>query len=279
MGVATAVAIGGLALSAGQTAMSFAQAGQQKNKQREAEAAAEAAMAEARKKLSINYTDELAVKKEPYELQREALLSQGAQAIQAGQESERGAVATAGKVMMAQNEAQAGIRTAMGAEMTDIQKQQIAEDSRLRDLGAQLDLERAAGAQMAGQNAEEAAAAQTQQGIQGLMSVGQQGLNMVPLFAKTGSSTNDAFKYDKSKFKPIDTPNMQNQFQSSVANPLGTTPRFNGQNGIIPDKFSGTFKTYGQGVTSAQPNGFGKAPSSMNPAYQPFGPDFSGVGY
>ena len=280
MGVATAVAIGGLALSAGQTVMSFTQAGKQKNKQREAEAAASAAMAEARKKLSINYTDELAVNKEPYELQREALLSQGAQAIQAGQESERGAVATAGKVMMAQNEAQAGIRTAMGAEMTDIQKQQIAEDSRLRDLGAQLDLEEAAGQQMIAQNAEEAAAAQTQQGMQGLMSVGQQGLGMVPLFAKTGASTNDAFKYDKSKFNAIDTPNMQNQFKASVENPLGTTRQFTGQNGIIPPQFSGTFKTYGQGGITPQPNVFGpQMPPQPGTQYGMLGVDFSGVGY
>lgn len=184
MGVATAVAIGGLALSAGTTAMSFVQAGQQKSKQREAEAAASAAMAEARKKLEINYTDELAINKEPYELQREAMLSQGALAIQAGQESERGAPATAGRVQMAQNEAQAGIRTAMGAEMNDIQKQQIQESSRLRDLGVQLDLGEAEGQQMIAQNAEEAATAHAAQGIQGIASTAQQGLNMLPLYFK-----------------------------------------------------------------------------------------------
>jgi hypothetical protein len=188
MGVATAVAIGGLALSAGSTAMSFMQAGKEKSKQRSAEAAAAAAMAEAKKKLSINYTDELAINKEPYELQREALLSQGAQAIQAGVESDRGGVATAGKVLMAQNEAQAGVRTAMGAEMNDIQKQKIAEDSRLRDLGVQIDLGEVEGQQMIAQNAEQASSAATQQGIQGVISTAQQGLSMVPLFAKTGSA-------------------------------------------------------------------------------------------
>jgi hypothetical protein len=188
MGVVTAVAIGGLALSAASTANSFIQAGQQKTKQRQAEAAASAAMAEARKKLEINFTDEMAIKKEPYELQREALLSQGAQAIQAGQESDRGAEATAGKVMMAQNEAQAGIRTAMGAEMTDIENKRIAEESRLRDLGVQLDLGEAEGAQLAARNAEEAATAQTAQGIQGAISTAQQGLSMMPLFFKSGNN-------------------------------------------------------------------------------------------
>lgn len=189
MGVATAVAIGGLALSAGTTAMSFIQAGEQKDKQRAAEAAAQAAMNEAKKKLSINFTDELAVNKEPYELQREAMLSQGAQAIQAGQESDRGSAVTAGKVQMAQNEAQAGIRTEMGKEMTDIQNKQVQESSRLRDLGVQLDLGEVEGQQMMAANAEEAASAATQQGIQGIASTAQQGLDMLPLYFKDSSGT------------------------------------------------------------------------------------------
>jgi hypothetical protein len=191
MGVATAVAIGGLAISAGTTAMSFMDASKQKKKMREAEAEAAAAMAEARKKLEINFTDEMAVKKEPYELQREAMLSAGAQAIEAGVESDRGAAATAGKVYMAQNEAQADIRTKMGEEMTDIENKQIAEQSRLRDLGVQLDLGEVEGAQAAARDAEQAATAATEQGFQGLTSTLQQGLAMVPLFAGGGLSKGD----------------------------------------------------------------------------------------
>ena len=254
MGVATAVAIGGLALQAGSTINSFAQAGEQKNKQRQAEAAAKAAMEEARKKLEINFTDELAINKEPYELQREAMLSAGAQAIQAGVESERGAVATAGKVLMAQNEAQAGIRTAMGAEMTDIQKQQIAEESRLRDLKVQLDLGEVEGQQMIAANAEEAAEAQTQQGIQGAMSLGMQGLNMIDLFPKT---------------KLPDTTVATN------TTPAPTNP--------LP----GTAESYGPaGINWSGPAPlFAKAPSYANPlpgtaaSYGPAGPNWSGVGY
>jgi hypothetical protein len=164
--------------------MSFTQAGEQRDKQRQAEASAAKAMAEARKKLEVNFYDQQAIKKEPYELQREALLSQGALAVQAGQESDRGAAATAGRVQMAMNEGQAGIRTAMTNEMVDIENKQIAEASRLRDLGAQLDLSQAEGAQMAAANAEEAATAATAQGIQGIMGTAQQGLNLLPLYFK-----------------------------------------------------------------------------------------------
>jgi len=134
MAIGTALTIAAIGASAASTAMSFADANKQKKLQRQAEVEAKNAMAEARKKLDVNYYDELAIQKEPYELQREALLSAGAQAIQAGVEGEsRGAGATVGRVMMAQNEAQAGQRTAMGADQNRLAELSAAEESRLRD--------------------------------------------------------------------------------------------------------------------------------------------------
>lgn len=184
----TALAIGGMAVTAGSAFMSFSQSAKQNSIRRQAEAEAAKAMAEARKKLGVNYTDKMAIKKEPYELQTESMLSAGNQAIQAGVESERGAATTAGKVMMAQNEAQAGIRTEMGKELTDIENKQIAEESRLRDLGVQLDLGEVEGAQMAAKDAQDASVAAEQQGFAGITSLAQQGLAMAPLFEKTGSA-------------------------------------------------------------------------------------------
>jgi hypothetical protein len=251
MGVVTAVAIGGLALSAASTAMSFANAGKEKRKGREAEAAAAAAMAEAKKKLSINYTDELAINKDPYELQREAMLSAGAQAIQAGVESERGAATMAGKVLMAQNEAQAGVTTAMGAEMNDIQKQQIAEQSRLRDLGVQLDLGEVEGQQMIAANAEQAATAATQQGIQGIVSTAQQGLNMMPLYFKdkTATATPAENSLGSSTFRP-----MQN-VNSNFTKPFGLNAQQFGPGGALANN---------------QPN-FNLQTPSLFPQYDVFG--------
>lgn len=255
MAAASAVAIGGLALQGVSTVMSFTQAGEQRAKQQEAEAKAAKAMAEARKKLEINFYDQQAVKKEPYELQREALLSQGAQAIQAGQESDRGAAATAGKVQMAQNEAQAGIRTEMGKEMTDIENKQLAEASRLRDLGAQLDLGQVEGAQMAAANAEEAATAYQEQGIQGAIGLGTQALNMINLYPKSNKSP------------------------GASGAPSGTS---------FMNPLPGNAASYGPGGTNYAPMANYGTPSQSNP-FQPQGPQpgtqygmfgnkFSGVG-
>lgn len=180
----TALAVAGLAVSAGGATMSFVQANKQKKLQQQAQRDADEAMAEARKRLDVNFYDQLAVQKEPYQLEREALLSAGAQAIQAGVEGQsRGVAPTAGRIMMAQNEAQAGQRTAMGKELTDLAKLSATEDSRLRDVNTQLDLEEVAGAQMAARDAQEARAAYMQQGMEGVQSALSQGIDMAPLYS------------------------------------------------------------------------------------------------
>jgi len=186
MAAFTTVAAGiGLAATAGSTTMSFLQAGKQKSAMRNAERDADQAMQEARKKLEVNFYDNLSIQKEPYELEREALLAQGAQAIQAGVESERGAAATAGRIQMAQQEGQAGVRSAFGQELSGLERLSAQEESRLRDVGAQLDLGEVEGAQLAAANAQELAAQATQQGMQGVTSMAQQLSSFAPLYEKS----------------------------------------------------------------------------------------------
>lgn len=179
----TALAIGSLAVTAGSAGMSFAQARQQKKLGEEAKKDAENAMASARRALEVNFYDPLAVQKEPYERERESLLAQGAMSVQAGIEgASRGAAATAGRVQMAQNEAQAGVRTAMGKELSDLEKLSAQEDARLRDVNVQLDLAEVEGAQQAQADAAQARAAAISQGMQQVGSAVQQGIGMVPLY-------------------------------------------------------------------------------------------------
>lgn len=189
MGVATAIAIGGLALSAGSTAASFVQAANQKKNAAQAQRDAEKAMIEARRKLEPNYYAKLAVNKEPYYLQMEAASQEAAQAIEAAREQPRGVAATAGRVQMAINEMGGDIRGAMSKEMSELDKLKAQEDSRLRDIGVQLDLEEVAGQQQMAADAQAAAAAATSQGWQGVTSMGQQALQLVPLYMGGGGNT------------------------------------------------------------------------------------------
>ena len=181
MAAITSAAIG-LAVGVGTTAASFAQAAQAKKDQRMAELKAEEAMNDARKKLDVNFYESLSVKKEPYELEREALLASGAQAIEAGVESERGAGAVAGRVQMAQNEQQGAIRTSMGKELTDLEKLTAGEESRLRDVNVQLDLEEVAGAQLAAATSQEQYANSIESGLAGVTSTGKTAAEQVSLY-------------------------------------------------------------------------------------------------
>lgn len=179
--IAAGVSIAATATSAG---MSFAQANKQKRAMQDAEADAEAAMAAARGKLDVNFAEQMSIKKEAYDLEREAMLVQGAQLTEAGKESERGAAATAGRVYAAQQQGQAGIRTAMADELTNIEGAILEEDSRLRDLDVALDLEEVAGNQQAAADAQRAATAARQQGIQSTIDTVGQAAAMAPLYAK-----------------------------------------------------------------------------------------------
>jgi hypothetical protein len=230
-------AIIGIASSLGGAAMSFTQANKQKKLQGQAEAEAAKALAEARKRLDVNYMDALSVQKEPYELQREAMISQGAQALEAGKEGEdRGAAVVAGKIYGLQKEAQGGIRTAMGKELTDIERLKVAEESRLRDLQTQLDLDVAAGAALAERNAAEMAAQSTAQGFEGLTSAATQVANLVPLFPKSDTVNNGnpiTSPWDPNAMSPISGQNSNIDYMSPASGfGFGTLPTVSATNAL-----------------------------------------------
>jgi len=184
MAAATAIAAVGLAVSVGSTVASFSQASKQRKAQEQAELDADKAMAEARGKLDVNFAEQMSIKKEAYDNEREALLVQGAMATESGMASERGSATTAGRVYAAQQAGQANVRGAMADEMTNIENAIIEEDSRLRDLDVSLDLEEVAGNQLKAANAQEAAQQAKQQGIQGIMNSAQQAAAFVPLYGQ-----------------------------------------------------------------------------------------------
>lgn len=194
VGIATGLATGGpigAALAIGGATLSFIQASKEQKLQRQAEQDARKAFEEAKKQININPFDALAINKEPYELEREALLAQGAQAIQAGQEGDRGAAATAGRVQMAQNEAQAGQRTAMGADMLNLEKMSAEEDTNIKNELANLSLNEAQGYNAQAKEAKDARARAIQQGYQSGAKALQYGLEQVPLYLQGRNSNTD----------------------------------------------------------------------------------------
>jgi hypothetical protein len=212
-------AIAGLAISTAVSGISFYQANQQKKLSQQAELDAAEAMEAARGKLDVNFAEQMSINKESYDNQRQAMLSQGAMATNAGIESERGSAATAGRVYAGQLEEQRKIRNDEGDEMTNIKAAILEEDSRLRDLNVSLDLEEVAGNQMKASDAQQAAAAANQQGLQSGAAALQSGLELVPLYMKNSALKQESIgnmtmtDEQKAQFGNIGSTNRKDEFK------------------------------------------------------------------
>jgi hypothetical protein len=197
--------------------MSFAQSLKQKEMMRQANEAATKANQQARKALEKNMFAEIGIQKEPYRLEREAMLSAGAQATEAGRESERGAAATAGRIYQQQRAGQADIAQRMGQEALGLEKLRADEEARLRDIGVQLDMAELQGAQLAERQAQEQSAAALQAGVQGAIGVVQSGIAGADLYKKTGAAKQFGKLQDAAGAAGIGGADLQSQ----MANYLG----------------------------------------------------------
>jgi len=249
MAAATAIAAGSLAISATTAGMSFAQAGAARRKQEQAEREAKRKMAEARRKLEVNTMEDLGINKEVYDIERENVLVQAQTATQAGIEGDaRGAAATAGRIQMATQAGQRQVRAAQEQELNRIEELVAKEDSRLRDLGVQLDLQEVAGAQQAAADAEQQRQAAIQQGIQSAGAAAQQGLAMVPLFSQNLGAQRKAF--GDLQFTPEEMQSMGN-FDGLGEAGEGFT-NFDAER--VSDLSRKEFKAFKRGMTTDQYN-------------------------
>lgn len=171
--MAAATAIIGTALSVGSAGLSFAQYSQQNKAQKEAEAAADKAMKEARAKLEENVYKGLDINLKSFERERDALAGVGAQLVTAGQEAERGAAATAGRVAMAATQQAQNIQDREIDALEALEQTIAAEESKLQQARVDLDLGEVQGAQLAARDAERNKNLALMQGVQSLAQAGQ----------------------------------------------------------------------------------------------------------
>ncbi len=190
MAAITAIAAGAaLASTAAGTVGSFVQAGKQRKLRDKAQAKAREAFEEADKMLDVNYMEALSISKEPYERQRDAVAQQAAQAMEIGRESGRGASATAGRVLAQSQKAGQEISTQQTKDVEAIEQKILAEESRLRDAKANLQLGVAQGAGKAATQAEKMRVANVNAGIEGVGSTLSAAFSedIMPLYGKKPS--------------------------------------------------------------------------------------------
>jgi len=198
MGLETAaiIALSSAAVGAAGSAASFAQAGKQAKLAKQAKAAAQKYVEEAKRLAGVNYMDELALAKEPYNIQQRALQQQGADIMQQAAEGEtRGVGATASRIMAAQLQAQEQQRAQMAADIQALEMTKRQEDARIAQTLAAISLGEATGAQTAARDAERARVAAIQSGMEGLSSIAMTGLEASsPLYSDQGKKVDGGKK-------------------------------------------------------------------------------------
>jgi len=192
IGFAAIAAIGGAVSTALTTGFSIGDMRRMRKLQKESDADALKFRQEADKFLEVNVYDQLGVQMKPYEIEREALASVGAQSIEAARESERG-MGSIGRIYAGYSDAIRDIQTRQGQEMADLEKLSAAEDSRLKDIKTQLALDEAEGAQQASAMYEERAAQAAKGAIAGVTSMLGQAAKLAPLYGTDVKSEQAAF--------------------------------------------------------------------------------------
>jgi hypothetical protein len=178
----------GLATSAVSTIASFAQAAKQQNMMDDANAAAASAIKEARKRLDVNVYDALTVSDTPYERQREMFNAQTQQMMAGFQELGVQGMRGAGVALQQGSQMQEKIADVKTQKLEGIEKIQLDEDARLKDLNTQLDIQEAQGAQLAARDAQEFETGAITQGFEGLTSMGAQAGGMFELYKQDNST-------------------------------------------------------------------------------------------
>jgi hypothetical protein len=224
---ATTATVIGIASTVGGSYMSFKEASKQSKAATTARLDAEKAIAEAKKRAEQNVFEALSLAKEPYERAREASLASGAQAIEAGRESERGIAATAGRVQMSQNEMQQNIADEQTAQIQGLNKLIASEDARLLDYLAAVNMEEAAGAQKAAAEADKLKAQNITQGVLQLGAAAKKAGEALPLFYDS-QATN---QYESLAKQATASGLSQEQFQNKLVE-LSAKPEFGALSGV-----------------------------------------------
>lgn len=174
-----------IAVQAGTSLISGVQAQRMRKEQQKSEQEAAKLMKDIYSELEKNQYAAVGLPMKSFELEREALATQGAQAVQAGAESERTAAATAGLTMAQYRKALRDIQSEQADKMLDLDLLTAQEAARKDDLRAQFKAQEAEGAQMAAADYEQRYLASVGGAIQGGLGAVGAGMEAIPLFKAT----------------------------------------------------------------------------------------------
>lgn len=229
------IAVGGLVIAAGTTAYSFYEADQQRKAAFKADEASKEAIDAAKKKISVNYIDDLEINKEAYEIEADRLLSQAAMSIDAGATSERGAGAVAGRVAAVNQKGQRQVAAALAQRLDRLDLLSRREDSKIATSLAGIDKLEATGAQVAAGQATNLANRNIEAGLAGVGDVADRGIDSFDLYAGTDERKAAKAKAEAQAKADIAANGSQPETYSSIYGGVGS-----GMEGV-----SGGWEDYG----------------------------------
>tara|TARA_R110002153_G_scaffold159964_1_gene312291 strand:+ start:126 stop:998 length:873 start_codon:yes stop_codon:yes gene_type:complete len=175
--------IGGVA----STAASFSQMIIEGNNKRKAEAAAQKAFKKAQKILSVNYAEQLGLNKDIYDAARDSSNVTAAAELEAAKEgSTRGVAATAGQVYQTDLKNQRDILIQQGQRQQEIDNEIARTDASIAQDLANLQKDRAAGAQLAAANAGTFQREATKDFFTGIGGIAESSADLVSLYSGRG---------------------------------------------------------------------------------------------
>lgn len=179
--------IGSLIGGVASTAASFAQMIKQRNNQRKAEAAAQKAFKKAQKILSVNYAEQLGLNKDIYNAARDSSNVTAAAAMAAAQDgSTRGVGSTAGQVYQTDLKNQRDILIQQGQRQQEIDNEIARTDASIAQDLANLQKDRAAGAQLAARDAGRLQRDATKDFFTGIGGIAESSADLVSLYSGRG---------------------------------------------------------------------------------------------
>lgn len=185
MGLETAIAIGSMAIQAGGSGFSFAQAAKQRKELDKANKAAQKAVSEAKALTDMNQLDKLQVPLEPYKTMSREVTAQQMQSLQALQESDaRSLAAGVGKIGAVGTDYLEKVRGVMSQDIYNNDLLKAQEDIRLQNQKMTIAQSEAEGAQLAAADAQKYRNQAITQGVQGLAGAALTGVNMLPEYTK-----------------------------------------------------------------------------------------------
>jgi hypothetical protein len=220
-------AIASIATQAVTSILSGAQMQKMKKAQRAADVESARLMQDIYKDLEKNQYAAVGLPMKAYDIERENLISAGAQAVEAGRESERTAAATAGLTMAQYRKALRDIQSEQGDKMLELDLLKAQEAARKGDIKMQFKAQEAEGAAMAAADYENRANAAAQGVVQGVIGAAGTALSAVPLFqaskgVKAASNVADLYAGTKN-FSPdlLDASGNPIGYEQSVIKRLG----------------------------------------------------------